>query len=47
MEPPGLGLSVGDESLRLSNESDSAKDFHNDSLNLSNKCSSFPSEAAR
>ena len=32
MESPGLGLSVGDKSLSLSNESDSAQDFHNDSL---------------
>ena len=32
MESPGLGLSVGDKSLRLSNESDSAQDFHNDFL---------------
>lgn len=32
MESSGLGLSVGDKSLSLSNESDSAQDFHNDSL---------------
>lgn len=32
MESPGLGLLVGDKSLSLSNGSDSAQDFHNDSL---------------
>lgn len=32
MESPDLGLSLGDNSLRMSNESDSAQDFHNDSL---------------
>lgn len=32
MESPGLGLTVGDKSLRLSNQSDSALDFYNDSL---------------
>lgn len=32
MESSDLGLSVSDNSLRMSNESDSAQDFHNDSL---------------
>lgn len=32
MESSDPGLSVSDNSLRMSNESDSAQDFHNDSL---------------
>lgn len=32
MESSGLGLSVGDKSIRLSIGSDSAQDFHKDSL---------------